>query len=91
MPGNLVCYRGRVISQGLDGLEVYYQADAAREEVTRLLAANPDDVEGLTLRGEMLLDAGKSTEAVADFRRAYTWTRARSRTSTPASCCATPC
>ena len=37
----------------------------------RRLAANPDDVEGLTLRGEMLLDAGKSTEAVADFRRAY--------------------
>ena len=71
VPGNLVCYRGRVISQGLDGLEVYYQVDAAREEVARRLAANPDDVEGLTLRGEMLLDAGKPAEAVADFRRAY--------------------
>ena len=71
MPGNLVCYRGRVISQGLDGLEVYYQVDAARDEVARRLAANPDDVEGLTLRGEMFLDAGKSAEAVADFRRAY--------------------
>ena len=56
---------------GLDGLELYYQVDAARDEVARRLAANPDDVEGLTLRGEMLLDAGKSTEAVADFRRAY--------------------
>ncbi len=71
MPGNLVCYRGRIISQGLDGLEVYYQVDAARDEVARRLAANPDDVEGLTLRGEMFLDAGKSAEAVADFRRAY--------------------
>jgi len=71
VPGNLVCYRGRVISQGLDGLELYYQVDAAREEVARRLAANPDDVEGLTLRGEMSLDAGKSTAAVADFRRAY--------------------
>ena len=71
VPGNLVCYRGRVISQGLDGLEVYYQANAARDEVTHRLAANPDDIEGLTLRGEMFLDAGKSTEAVADFRRAY--------------------
>ena len=70
-PGNLICYRGRVISQGLDGLEVYYQADVAREEVVRRLAANPDNVEGLTLRGEMLLDAGKSAEAVADFRRAF--------------------
>ena len=71
VPGNLVCYRGRVISQGLDGLELYYQLDAARDEVTRRLAANPDDVEGLTLRGETFLDAGKSAEAVADFRRAY--------------------
>ncbi len=71
VPGNLVCYRGRVISQGLDGLELYYQADAAHDEVARRLAANPDDVEGLTLRGEMYLDAGKAAEAVADFRRAY--------------------
>ncbi|MGO9109239.1 MAG: PQQ-binding-like beta-propeller repeat protein [Thermoguttaceae bacterium] len=71
VPGNLVCYRGRVISQGLDGLELYYQVDAARDEVARRLAANPDDVEGLTLRGEMFLDAGKATKAVADFRRAY--------------------
>ena len=71
IPGNLVCYRGRVISQGLDGVELFYQVDAARDEVARRLAADPDDVEGLTLRGEMLLDAGKSAEAVADFRRAY--------------------
>jgi len=71
VPGNLVCYRGRVISQGLDGLELFYQMDAARDEVARRLAANPDDVEGLTLRGETFLDAGKSAEAVADFRRAY--------------------
>jgi outer membrane protein assembly factor BamB len=72
VPGNLICYRGRVISQGLDGLELYYQIDAARDEVPRLLAGSPDDVvEGLTLRGEMHMDAGKSTEAVADFRRAY--------------------
>ena len=70
-PGNLVCYRGRVISQGLDGLELYYQADAARDEAARRLAANPDDVEGLTLRGELLQDGGKTAEAVADFRRAY--------------------
>ena len=70
-PGNLICYRGRVISQGLDGLEVYYQADAARDDAARRLAANADDVEGLTLRGEILMDAGKPAEAVADFRRAY--------------------
>ena len=71
VPGNLICHRGRVLSQGLDGLELYYQAEVAREEVTRRLAAHPDDVEGLTLRGELFLDAGKPAEAVADLRRAY--------------------
>jgi outer membrane protein assembly factor BamB len=71
VPGNLICYRGFLISQGMDGLECYYQVDAARDEVARRLTANPDDIEGLTLRGEMLLDAGKPGAAVADFRRAY--------------------
>ena len=71
VPGNLVCYRGKVISQGLDGLETFYQVDAIREEIRQRLAAKADDAEALTLRGEMLLDEGKSAEAVADFRRAY--------------------
>ncbi len=72
VPGNLVCYRGRIISQGLDSVEVYYQLDAARSDSAELLAKNADDVEGLTLRGEIALDEGRSSDAVADFRRAYT-------------------
>ena len=35
------------------------------------MAANPDDAEFLSLRGETLLNAGKRSEAVASFRRAY--------------------
>ena len=70
-PGNLVCDRGQIISQGLDALDLYPQAVAARDDVARRLAANPDDIEGLTLRGELRLDEGKTTEAAADFRRAY--------------------
>ena len=42
-----------------------------RAEVRRRLAANPDDAEALSLRGEILLDAGKRSEAIASFRRAY--------------------
>ena len=71
VPGNLVCYRGRIISEGLDSVEVYYQLDAARADSAQLLAKNADDVEGLTLRGEIALDEGRSSDAVADFRRAY--------------------
>jgi tetratricopeptide (TPR) repeat protein len=71
VPGNLVCYKGKVISQGLDSVEAFYQVDAAREEIRQRLAANADDPEALSLRGEMLLDEGKAAEAVASFQRAY--------------------
>ena len=70
VPGNLVCYRGRVLSRGWTVWNCTTRS-MPRDEVARLLAANPDDVEGLTLRGEMFMDAGKPAEAVADFRRAY--------------------
>jgi outer membrane protein assembly factor BamB len=71
VPGNLVCYRGKVVSQGLEGVDAYWQLDSVKAEAERRLAANPNDAEALSLRGEILLDAGKRSEAVAAFRRAY--------------------
>ena len=75
MPGNLVCYQGKIISQGLDGVDAYFQLDAVAAEVQRRLAANPDDAEAISLRGEILLDAGKRSEAIASFRRPTSWPR----------------
>jgi len=69
--GNLVCHRDQVISLGWDGLTSYRQRESVREEAARRLAANPDDAEALSLRGETLLDEGRRAEAVASFRRAY--------------------
>ena len=71
VPGNLICHQGKVISQGPEGVDAYYQLDAVQAEARRRLAANPNDAEALSLRGEILLDAGKRAEAVASFRRAY--------------------
>ena len=71
VPGNLVYCKGKVISQGADGLEVYFQADAVRAEVRRRLAVNPDDAHALTLAGQTLLDEGKLAAAAASFRRAW--------------------
>ena len=71
VPGNILCHRGKVISQALRSLDAYYQLDAVQAEARRRLAANPLDAEALSLRGEILLDAGKRAEAVAAFRRAY--------------------
>ncbi len=70
-PGNLVYSQGKVISQGVDGLEVYYQAEALRAEVSRRLAVNPEDAFALSLQGQMLLDEGKLAAAAANFRRAW--------------------
>ncbi len=71
IPGNLVCYKGRILSQNYRGLEVFYQLDAASAEVAARLAANPRDAEALCLRGEILLDAGDRTAAVECYRKAY--------------------
>jgi outer membrane protein assembly factor BamB len=76
VPGNLVCYRGKIISQGLDGVDAFYQADALAEEIRQRLAANPDDAEARARHGEMLLEEGKSAEALAEFRRACELDRA---------------
>jgi outer membrane protein assembly factor BamB len=71
IPGNIICHRGKVISQALQSVDAYYQLDAVQTEARRRLAANPNDAEALSLRGEILLDAGKRSEAVTAFRRAY--------------------
>ena len=71
VPGNLVCFKGSIISQGLEGVDAYSQLEAVSANVARRLAANAHDAEALSLQGEVLLDGGKRSEAVASFRRAY--------------------
>lgn len=71
VPGNLICYKGDVVSLGVDSLDAFYQLDPLRQRVTAALEKNPDDPESLALRGQIALDAGKLTDAIHDIRRAY--------------------
>jgi outer membrane protein assembly factor BamB len=71
IPGNLICYNGFVISQGVDSLEKYFQLEPLRKQVDKMLAANPDDPEALAWRGEIALDDGKIKEAVADLQKSF--------------------
>lgn len=71
IPGNLICYQGKVISQSSDGVDAFYQLDAVAADVKRRLATNPNDAEALSLLGETQLDADNRSEAVASFQRAY--------------------
>jgi len=69
VPGNLICYKGKVISQSLDGLTAFHQLEAIRAEVDKRLETDAKDPMALTLRSEILLDAGKRREAAALLRR----------------------
>jgi outer membrane protein assembly factor BamB/tetratricopeptide (TPR) repeat protein len=71
VPGNLVCYQGRVVSQGYNSVEAFDQLDFVRQDVEQRLKANPADPRALRLRGEILLDDGKHAEAIACFQKSY--------------------
>ena len=88
VPGNLVAYQGKIISQGAEGVEVFYQADAMRAEIQRRLAAKADDPEALAMKGEMLLD---NDDQPAGDRRAAAGVRTGARAREPASCSARRC
>jgi len=70
IPGNLICYEDKVISQRAGSVEVYHQLDALKAQVDERLAAEPRDGEALTLRGEVLWYEGKLGEAIDSCRRA---------------------
>ncbi|MEN6449728.1 MAG: PQQ-binding-like beta-propeller repeat protein [Thermoguttaceae bacterium] len=69
--GNLVCHRGKIVSQGAEGLAAYFQLDSITAEVDRRLAANTRDAEALSLKGEILLSGDKRGDAIASFRLAH--------------------
>ncbi|MBN2579687.1 MAG: PQQ-binding-like beta-propeller repeat protein [Pirellulales bacterium] len=71
VPGNLVCYQGRILSQTTEGLSLFSQRDAVQSEVRKRLAQNPNDAEALRLRGEILWDGRKRGDAIECFRRSY--------------------
>jgi outer membrane protein assembly factor BamB len=72
IPGNLICYRGNVLSMSVDRLEKYAQADLLKTQADELLAKNPTDWRGLGWRGEIALDEGRLDAAIADLRTSYT-------------------
>lgn len=71
VPGNLVCYRGKVLSQGIDVIESYHELDSLKRQVEEILARKPDDPAALAQRGTVLLHDGQIERAVADLRRSY--------------------
>jgi outer membrane protein assembly factor BamB len=70
VPGNLICFKGNIVSQGPEGVDAFYQLDTVAADIERRLAVNPNDAEALSLQGEVLLDRGNRSQAIASFARA---------------------
>lgn len=68
--GNLVFHEGQMFSLTAAELTAFPLIELKKQEMDRLLAANPKDPVGLSARGDLLLDSGKIKEAVADFKEA---------------------
>lgn len=71
VPGNLICHRGEVISQGVDFVETFFQVEALQERVRLALEKNPDDARALARRGELEFAAGKLQQSIASLRRSF--------------------
>jgi len=71
IPGNLICYRDSIISQGADYVDAYYQLDALKQRIEDTLATRPEDPQALAALGEIKLDQKDLPEAVDLFRRSY--------------------
>ena len=71
IPGNLICYKGSVISQGVDSLDRFFQIEPLEKDVAAALAANPNDPIALANQGNVELDEGKIGEAIWHIRKSY--------------------
>lgn len=68
--GNLVFHEGQLISQSALDIAVFPQTGLKKQEMDRLLKNNPNDPIGLVARGEISMDNGEISAAIADFKAA---------------------
>lgn len=77
VPGNLVAYRGEIISRGIDSLDVFHQVDALEPRIERALRTDPGDVWAAGWRGQLDLDAGRVAGGLGPLAAAATATPPR--------------
>ncbi|HYT94524.1 MAG TPA: hypothetical protein VEL76_37765, partial [Gemmataceae bacterium] len=70
-PGNLVFYEGAVLSQNIDEVVAYPQLTAKVEQAVAAVNADPNNLDKLTSRGELLLRDGQVQKAVDDLRTVW--------------------
>ncbi|NDC63687.1 MAG: hypothetical protein EBZ59_06825 [Planctomycetia bacterium] len=71
VPGNLVAYRGEMISQGIDSLDVFHQTDPLEDRIETALRDAPREPAALLWRGQLDLDRGRIASGIDAIRKAH--------------------
>jgi len=81
-PGNLICYRGQIVSLGTEYLELYDDLDMLRRHVTAKLEQTPLDPWALTSLAETFAETEDHSQAIEKLRLARTQFEQLSRDTT---------
>jgi outer membrane protein assembly factor BamB len=68
--GNLICFRGSILSQSALVLDKYEQLDVLKRRAEQTLAQNPNDATALRELAELKRGEGQTSEAVTLLKRA---------------------
>jgi outer membrane protein assembly factor BamB/tetratricopeptide (TPR) repeat protein len=71
VPGNLLAYRGEIVSQAADSLDVFHQTAALESRIDTAMQASPEDPWALLWRGQLDLERGDVTAGIAKVRAAH--------------------
>jgi len=71
VPGNLLAYRGEVISQAADSLDVFHQSAALESRIDTAVKSNSRDTWAMLWRGQLALDRGDIATGIAAVREAH--------------------
>ena len=71
VPGNLLAYRGEVISQSVDSLDVFHQSAPLESRLETALRTDARDPWALLWRGQLDLDRGDVASGIAMVRAAH--------------------
>lgn len=69
--GNVVCYQDQLITQSAQTVAAFFLSEPLQARLEADLKRNPNDLKALALKGQVLLQEGKTTESLDVLRKAH--------------------
>ena len=70
VPGNLIAYRGEILSQGVDSLDAFYQESLLQKRIETVQRDEPRDLWATTWQGQLSLSAGHIQKGILQLESA---------------------